>query len=215
MNASMARTLLGFDRLDVELLLICPVISIYRDILKGRSALVHPPHSGFLPCAYFPEGGLSMPGDALCVATPQGVSSADVIHCANARHVLVIGYAGGLSESASIGDVVEATTAIGEDGALFAGVGTGTFPQATVGTSPCLAGPRAEGAVAAARRHGATVVDMESAACFQAAGWVGANASSWLLVTDRPGEKDFWRLSSKDTNAMEAGRRVLLEVLHG
>ncbi len=203
------RVLLGHDMSGVGDVLLIPLRSVYR-----RAAALWEDAGEMSGGFYANTVVRRQDGRRLAVVNvPQGVQAQDLCAVLTGKRIHFFGYAGSLDPAFEVGDVLEIARAVLPDGTARALHRTRRFPAAAGGYSPCLLGGPADAACAAARRAGCGVVDMEIAHCADAA-LRGANRfSAWVLVTDRPGDVNFWDVTPAMQARVRDGLQTVLDAL--
>jgi nucleoside phosphorylase len=124
-----------------------------------------------------------------------------------------LGYAGGLTNEVHVGEVYEVDTAITIDGDYIDLFCSTSLPRIKCGYSPSLLGTPAVQYTALAHKFHCDSVDMETVYCAKASEEHNHRFSSYLLITDKPGVKNFWELNSKEKKAIEVGTKRLVGII--
>lgn len=196
------RTLIG-DVPDDVVIIATPIRSLFE--LVKNHGLAEVAHGGWWPRLVL--------GRVHAVLIPQGGAVADL--CAaltpEARFAL-LGYAGSLTSSVGVGDLVRPASAVFPDGRGYGLTGTdaGGVQHAVVTVSNLLA----TYASATTLSCVATVADMECAHAAAALKRSGAHPlAAYLLVTDRWPDSPFYEQPSNAPNLAKGRRAVAAELM--
>ena len=182
----------------VEFAIVTPLPSAYDSLRNQLRAGAEPLTGCYQNTLFSDRNGAG----GLLVLVPQGKQAQDAIYAIPGRYVLFFGYAGGLTESVSPGTLLEVRVAKDEEGLSWPLACSNVFPQIDCGYSPCMLGELAKKHWANARLQGCTVVDMEIAACAQAAQRNDCRLTAWVMVTDIPERIEFWDLTPEHHRAL-------------
>ncbi len=185
-----------------EMVVITPIDGIYNilnDHYSSQSVEYKGMYRNFL-----------IDGRVLVVKSPQGVQAQDVIDTFQNKSVLFVGYAGSLG-AYEIGSVFAVSEAVLPDGKRISLPCLENLKIGICGYSPALLGVLAKKYQDRARHLGCDCVDMEIAYCANNAGQNEFYAL--VLITDKPGETEFWELDDSVRDRLLDGPNEFIRIV--
>ena len=208
MTNRITEALLGYSPQSVKNMIITPLRSVYKEILMHYPESIE--HKGF----YESSEIVGTNGNScLIICIPQGVQGQDICCISQKSRIVFLGYAGGLTNDISVGEVYEVDTAVTVEGDYVDLFCLTSLPRIKCGYSPSLLGTPAEQYTNLAKKSHCDSVDMETVYCAKASKENNHRFSSLLLITDKPGVNNFWELNSKEKMDIEAGKKKLVSII--
>lgn len=202
MKNELIMTMLGYQPDVLHQLIVTPLRSLYEQIIQQFPSSTK--HKGFYDSAEIADS-------CLIVCIPQGIQGQDICCLFDNCKIALFGYAGGLSEKTKIGEIYEAESAVSPDGKRYKLTRSTALPSLVCGYSPSMLGTPAESFTMLGRQLHCDAVDMETVYCASAAEQHQHSFSSILLITDKPGNNNFWELNVAEQNAVALGRKKLVK----
>lgn len=194
------QVLLGHNVKDVDVVILVPLRSVYSLICHFLAEDILE-YKGFYNNAIINIAGKSV----LVINIPQGIQAQDILTILSRKKILFFGYGGSLYKQYDVGKVFEVTIGVLPNGEKFYLNSTKAFPPVTGGYSPCMLGELAEYYCEISRNSQCHVVDMEIAYCASAAAQNKNIFTAWVMITDIPGEQNFWEISDNLQNEIKIG----------
>ena len=198
----------GCDVKNVLFAVIIPIPSIY-DTLRIRLSDSYVENiNGFYRSTFIVESGKNI---GLLICLPQGVQSQDVLYALPDVPMLFFGFAGGLRNSLTIGSVVEVSEAMEGSDINHGLIETKLFQSVRCGYSPCLLGDLASEHCERALSMNCDIVDMEIVFLARAAKRNNNQLTAWALITDMPGNVNFWETEDYHQENLDSGLNLAIK----
>lgn len=197
-----SETLLGCITTDIQVVIITPIKSVFQKFRENLNC-ISINDKGFFYNVTF-ETATKRKG--MLIKVPEGISAQDVMYAFSNIDFFFFGYAGGLLEKKMFGTVVEVSSAIDIDGVIYSLECVGLYKSVVCGYSPCLLGQLAKQFSRKMRSQKCEVIDMEVVYCTSAALQNSNHITAYLLITDIPGEINFWELSNEEKKLLKIKR---------
>ena len=200
--------MLGHECKNIDIVIVTPLKSSYQKLIESFNVDCRYQKVFFDNCIVNVNNK-----KVLIVFSPQGISSIDIIQLFFNKIILFFGLAGGINADFNIGDFVEVANAVDDQGNEIVLESINKFPKVKCGYSPCLFGEIAKTHCDNARKLNCDVVDMETAYCAKIASKNNNKFISLLVISDLPGQTNFWELNEQDIKNLKDSRLNAIEFI--